>query len=75
MNQKQMDEWNAEFPIGSLCWVRHDDGSTHTHCTRSEAYECPCAHMGHVVVKVDGLSHSIDLDRIQMAETHEPKAK
>ena len=73
MTQQQIDEWNETFPVGSPCWVRYDDGSEHTHHTRSEAYECPCANKGHVVVKVDGLSHSVDLDRIHMAETHELK--
>ena len=73
MTQRQLDEWNEIFPVGSPCWVRHDDGSEHTHHTRSKAYECPCSNKGHVVVKVDGLSHSVDLDRIHMSETHELK--
>jgi len=70
MTQQQIDEWNETFPVGSPCWVRYDDGSEHTHHTRSKAYECPCFNKGHVVVKVDGLSYSVDLDRIHMAETH-----
>ena len=67
MTQQQIDERNGFFPVGSPCWVRHDDGSEHTHHTRSEAW---LLGSGHAVVKVDGFSGGYDLDRVTMAETH-----
>lgn len=70
MTQQQIDEWNEIFPVGSPCWVRHDDGSEHTHHTRSPAW---LLGSGHAVVKVDGFSGGYDLDRVFMAETHELK--
>lgn len=70
MTQQQINEWNETFPVGSPCWVRHDDGSEHTHHTRSPAW---LLGSGHAVVKVDGFSGGYDLDRVFMAETHELK--
>lgn len=67
MTQQQIDEWNEIFPVGSLCWVRYDDGSEHTHHTRSAAW---LLGSGHAVVKVNGLSGGYSLDRLKMVETH-----
>lgn len=67
MTQQQIAEWNETFPPGSPCWVRYDDGSEHTHHTRSAAW---LLRSGHAVVKVDGLSGGYSLDRLKMAETH-----
>ncbi len=63
MTQKQLDKWNETFPIGSPCWVQYDDGSEHTHHTRSFAWFLGG---GHAVVKVDGLSGGYSLDRLTM---------
>jgi hypothetical protein len=72
MTQQQIEEWNEIFPVGSPCWVTLDDGSELALHTRSKAYECLCVDKGHVVIKVEGLSRSLDLDRVRMAETHSP---
>jgi hypothetical protein len=59
--QKQIDQWNSDYPIGTKCWVIHDDGSQHTHVTRSPAW---ILGSGHAVIKVDGFSGGYDLGRV-----------
>lgn len=67
INQDQIDLWNDLYPPGSPCYVRYDDGSEHTHHTRSIAW---LLGDGTAVVKVDGLSGGYSLDRVTIAETH-----
>lgn len=68
MTQRQIDNWNKTFPVGSLCRVRHDDGSEHTHHTQSPAW---LLGDGHAVVKVNGFSGGYSLDRVFMAEVRD----
>ena len=72
MTQQQIEEWNETFPPGSPCCVRHDDGSEHTHHTRSPAW---LLGSGHAVVKVDGFIGGYDLARVFMSETHTNKSE
>jgi hypothetical protein len=67
MNQQEINNWNEVFPLGSPCWVKYDDGSEHTHHTRSAAW---LLGDGSAVVKVDGLTGGYSLKRLKMAERH-----
>lgn len=66
MTQQQVDEWNAQWPVGSRCWVRRDDGVEEPRRTRSEAW---LLHSGHAVIKVDGIAGGFALNRLRMVHS------
>ncbi len=69
MTEREIAEWNNSWPIGSRCWVRHDDGIERDHKTRSPAW---LLGSGHGVVSVDGISGGYALERVRMVGAREP---
>lgn len=67
MTQQQVDDWNDTFKPGHPCILLEDLGKEFQTKTRSIAW---LLGHGQPVVKVEGKSGGLDLDRIRMMETH-----